>query len=67
MFVPGYVESWICFIEVNEGSVIGYPFGLMGKLITVLSDHFFGNLEKLYILNSSVGVSLSWFLVECIL
>ena len=36
MFVPGYVECWTCMIEVNEGSFIGYPFKMLGKLINVL-------------------------------
>jgi len=36
MFVPGYIENWRCCIETDEGSVMGYPFGVLGKLITVL-------------------------------
>jgi hypothetical protein len=37
MFYPGKIENWIIFIETNELSLFGFPFGALNKIIEVAS------------------------------
>ncbi|CAD8081295.1 unnamed protein product [Paramecium sonneborni] len=59
MMMPGKVENWICVIDTKDIGVFGLPSGL-GDIIKTMALNFVGCLHKMYVLNPSTGVDLSW-------
>ena len=53
MLIPGQVENWIIFINLEGVSVMSLP-DAMKKLVTALSDNFLARLYKSYILGMSL-------------
>ena len=55
MLIPGQIENWIMFINLEGTSVLALP-DAMKKLITALSDNFLARLYKSYILGMSLFI-----------
>ena len=53
MLIPGQVENWIIFINLEGVSVVALP-DAMKKLVSALSDNFLARLYKSYILGMSL-------------
>jgi hypothetical protein len=49
MLIPGQVENWIMFINLDKTSIFGLPDS-MKKIINTLSEYFIARLYKSYIL-----------------
>ena len=49
MLIPGQIENWIMFINLEKTSLLGLPDAIK-KLIKALSDYFIARLYKSYIL-----------------
>lgn len=59
MMMPGKVENWICVIDTKDIGVFGLPSGL-GEIIKTMALNFVGCWHRMYVLNPSTGVDLSW-------
>ena len=59
MMMPGKVENWICVIDTKDIGVFGLPSGL-GDIIKTMALNFVGCSHRMYVLNPSTGVDLSW-------
>ncbi|CAD8079392.1 unnamed protein product [Paramecium sonneborni] len=63
-FYEGYVENWIILIDTAELGLLSLPIEILKKIISTAASHYVGNLEKLYLLNPSMGLNMSWSLVS---
>ncbi|CAD8091498.1 unnamed protein product [Paramecium sonneborni] len=63
-FYEGYVENWIILIDTAELGLLSLPVEILKKIISTAAAHYVGNLEKLYLLNPSMGLNMSWSLVS---
>lgn len=59
MMMPGHVENWICIIDTKDIGIFGMPSGL-GDIIKTMALNFVGRLHRMYVLNPSTGIDLSW-------
>ncbi|KAM3132942.1 hypothetical protein pb186bvf_014938 [Paramecium bursaria] len=64
MFYPGKIEQWIILIDSNEIGITGLPIDMLKQIIQTAAAHYVGNLEKLYLLNPSTTLSLSWSVIS---
>ncbi|CAD8175190.1 unnamed protein product [Paramecium octaurelia] len=63
-FYEGFVENWIILIDTAELGLLSLPIEILKKIISTAASHYVGNLEKLYLLNPSMGLNMSWSLVS---
>ena len=60
MFYPGRVENWIFLLDTKKIGVFGLPLKTLTKVISTMSLNFCTCLEKMYILNPSNGLEITW-------
>lgn len=63
-FYEGYVENWIILIDTAELGLLSLPTDILKKIISTAAAHYVGNLEKLFLLNPSMGLNMSWSLIS---
>ena len=51
-------------IDSNEIGITGLPIDMLKQIIQTAAAHYVGNLEKLYLLNPSTTLSLSWSVIS---
>lgn len=53
-------------IDTAELGIFSLPMDILKKIISTASAHYVGNLEKLYLLNPSTGLNMSWSVISSI-
>ena len=72
MFIPGKAENWVILIDVADRGIFNFPTSvfinhiffndvkIIKSLITRTRPKFPNGLERLWILNPSTSLSMSW-------
>ncbi|CAD8157944.1 unnamed protein product [Paramecium pentaurelia] len=63
-FSQGFIENWIILVDTADLGLLSLPIEILKKIISTASSHYVGDLEKLYMLNPSMGLNMSWGLVS---
>ena len=63
-FYEGYIENWIILIDTAELGIFSLPMDILKKIISTAAAHYVGNLERLYLLNPSTGLNMSWSVIS---
>lgn len=53
-------------IDTAELGIFSLPMDILKKIISTAAAHYVGSLEKLYLLNPSTGLNMSWSVISSI-
>jgi len=63
-FVPGKVENWVIIIENNSLGLLDFPTKMVKAINDITAVNYTSTLDKLYIMNPSSVLKLSWNMIS---
>jgi len=63
-FVPGKVENWVIFLELNHGGIFDFPTKVLKSINEITSVNYTSTLDRFFIMNPSSVLKKTWSLVS---
>jgi len=65
--LPGQIENWIIFNDLNNMGLLSLPGDTMKKVMKYFQNNYRGRLFKMYILNAPSSIAIAWNLAKGLL
>lgn len=66
-FLPGQVENWNVIYDLGGMGFTDIPIGVVKKMLGIMGKNYGGRLNRLWVVNASFTVNLSWKIVSAFL
>ena len=66
-FLPGQVENWNVIYDLGGMGFTDIPIGVVKKMLGIMEKNYGGRLNRLWVVNTSFAVNLSWKIVSAFL